>query len=464
MQKEDVQLEAPVARHPDVVPAKEDRTYVGFVFSALVVAIAGGFVLATLLPLMETGTIPGAERVPRLIQAHGWAQLQGWAGLFVAGMSIRLIPRFAGRRPISPRVTLPILLLLLGSVIVRTIAQPFIDGAVGKVVLVVAGIVAAAGIASVAGVILVSLFRGRKRGDAWEIFAWAGGVWWLVWSVYTLIAAFRASDSQLLTPVALDGALTWIVMLGAIGNFIWAVQCRSVPVFFGRKAPKRSIMLAPFTALNGGVFLIALSQAPWPDAMTQRLFAIGLLLVGLAMLVLAPLAGSVWGKATRLRPRSREAARYVLAANRWALVAAVLLIYAGARSGWTGEFESFAAHDAARHAFGVGLITMLIPGMAQLVAPMFALSRAEAKPPDLMERAPFWLLIAAATLRVGAGLAFGHGGDARLHTIALAGALAWLALLIFAISVFLAVRAEPRMKQILAESAAAAAAAKSKKT
>lgn len=463
MQRDDVQLEAPVARHPDVVPAKEDRTYVGFVGSALAVAIAGGFVLATLLPLIETGTLPGVERVPRLIQAHGWAQLQGWAGLFIAGMAIRLIPRFAGRRPISARITLPILLMLLGSVIVRTVSQPFIDGAAGKALLVLAGIAAAAGIASVAGVVLVSLFRGRKRGDAWEIFAWAGGSWWLVWSIYTLVAAFRASEHNLITPAPLDDALTWIVMLGAIGNFIWAVQCRSVPVFFGRKAPRRSRMLAPFAALNGGVLLIAVSQAAWPDEVTQRLFAAGLLLVGLAMLVLAPQAGSIWGKATRLRPRSRAAARYVLAANWWAIVAAILLIYAGARSGWTGEFESFAARDAARHAFGVGLITMLIPGMAQLVAPMFALSRAEAKPPDLMERAPFWLLIAAATLRVGAGLAFGHGGDARLHTVALAGALAWLALVIFAISVFLAVRAEPRMKQILAESAAAAAAAKSKK-
>ena len=45
-------------------------------------------------------------------------------------------------------------------------------------------------------------------------------------------------------------------MLGAVGNFIWAVQSRSVPIFFGRKAPGLRVLLAPGLLLNGGVALL----------------------------------------------------------------------------------------------------------------------------------------------------------------------------------------------------------------
>jgi hypothetical protein len=455
--KDDIQLEAPLARHPDVTPAVEDHTYIGYVGSALFMAIAGGFLLATLLPLMETGTIPGAERVPRMIQAHGWAQLQGWAGLFVAGMAVRLIPRFAGRKPIPSSITLPILVLLLASIIARTVAEPFMSGTAGKAALLTAGTASAAGMLGVAAVLAVTLGRGRRRGETWEMFAWFGAAWWGAWAAYTLVAAIRASDHGLLTPRALDDAMTWIVMFGAIANFIWAVQSRSVPVFFGRKVPKRRATLGPAIVLNAGVVLVALSQASWGGETGARLFGIGFIAMGAGTIAIAPLAGALWGTAHRLRPKARSASRFVLAANWWAIAAGMLLLYAGARTAWSGSFEAPAARDAARHAFGVGMITMLIPGMAQLIAPVFALGRAEARTAGLLERLPFWLLLSAAALRVGAALVAGHGDStARLHLVSTSGALAWLGLVLFAITVFKAVRSEPRMKAQLMASAMAA--------
>jgi hypothetical protein len=457
MANDDIQLEPPVAKHADVTPAVEDRSYIWYIGSALFMAIAGGFVLATLLPLIETGTIPGVERVPRLIQAHGWAQLQGWAGLFVAGMAVRLIPRFAGRRPIQRSITVPILVLLLASVIVRTVAEPFLSGAFGEAVVIAAGASGAAGMAGVAAVLLVTLARGRRRGETWEMLAWFGAAWWAAWAVYTLVAAIRASEHGLLTPRPLDDALTWIVMFGVVANFIWAVQSRSVPVFFGRKVPRLRMALGPAVVLNAGVALIAISQASWPDAASSRIFGVGFVCMGAGSVAIAPMAGALWGEAHRLRPKARSASRVVLAANWWAIVAGLLLIYAGGRTAWAGSFESQPARDAARHAFGVGVITMLIPGMAQLIAPVFAIGRAESRTPGLLERLPFWLLLGAAVLRVGAALTAGHGDDTmRLHVVSTSGALAWLGLVLFAITVFQSVRSEPRRKAQLMASAMAA--------
>ena len=149
-------------------------------------------------------------------------------------------------------------------------------------------------------------------------------------------------------------------MLGAVGNFIWSVQSRSVPIFFGRKTPTlRQVEIIPAAMLNSGVACIF--AAGWLDA-NERLMNLGFALAGVALIWLAPRAGSCWGTAKRLRPRARAAARFVLAANLSAVVCGVLLLWASLLGG------DYGVHDAARHAFGLGVITMLIVGMAQLVA------------------------------------------------------------------------------------------------
>ncbi|MCK9517748.1 MAG: hypothetical protein M0R74_01795 [Dehalococcoidia bacterium] len=451
-QGQDIQLEPPTARHADVTPAVEDRSYIGYVASALVIALAAGFLLAVIVPLTATGTLPWDERLPQLVQAHGWAQLQGWAGLFVAGMAMRLIPRFAGRPPIPVRVTLPVLVLLVVGVVWRTIAQSFFTGTLGEVSLVVSGVIAAGGTLSVSAVLAVTLAKGRKRREPWRYFAWAGTAWWAAWGVLMVPAAIRAADNGRFIPLHMEDVLTWLVIFGAVGNFVWSVQSRSVPVFFGRKTPPIRKVVVPGVLLNAGAALIVLSLLDLSPEANERLLGAGFVLAGGASAWLAPIAGSVWGEAHRLRPRARAAARYVLAANVATLLGGVLLAWSGAASMFSGEFELFGFRDAARHAFGLGMITMLIFGMAQLVAPMFALARAEARPPRLSEVLPFWLLVTATLLRILSGLLLEVDSidlEPRMHTASLAGAMAWVAIALFASTVVRAVRSEPRMKELL---------------
>lgn len=451
----DIQIEPPTVKSPETALAVEDRSYLAYIASALAVAVFGGFALAVLLPLAETGTFGWGDRVPQLIQAHGWAQLQGWAGLFVAGMAMRLIPRFGGRQPIPRRVTLAILVPLVASVVVRTVVEPFGSGAVGDWLVVLAAALGALGMLGVSAVLAVTLAKGRKRPEPWRFFAWAGAAWWFAWAAFTLGAALRSVHNDRYTSATLDDALTWIVIAGGIGNFVFGVQSRSVPVFFGRKTPSIRQAVVPGALLNFGAALIAASLFPWPARTGWRLEGAGLAAVAVGMLWLAPLAGSIRGRAHRLRPRSRAAARYVLAANLATMAGAACLAWAGGHTFVLGDFEAYGFRDAARHAFGLGMITMLILGMARLVAPVFALERAEVRAAGLVERMPFWLLVAALVLRMGTGLAAGHVGlDSRMHTAAAAGSLAWLALLLFALSVVRAIRAEPRMKQLLASATA----------
>ncbi|MBI2765555.1 MAG: hypothetical protein HYX53_06535 [Chloroflexi bacterium] len=452
--RDEVLLAGPLVRGTDIVPAVEDRSYLVFIAGALLAAIGGGFLLGVLVSLSEAGAFL-EDRSPWLIQAHGWAQLEGWGGLFVAGMGFRLLPRFAGRRPLPRRANLAVFALLFAGVVVRTFAQAG-DGGRASAAGVLLGLVLwGTGALAFSLVLAWTLARGRGRGQPWHAFAAAGAAWWGAWAIAGVAAGVRGARNDAYVPSTLDDALTWVAMLGAIGNFIWAVQSRSVPIFFGRRTPPLRRVIVPGVLLNTGVAL--LYTAAWLDegGTRERLVGAGFVMSGVALAWLAPVAGSCWGKATRLRPRARAAARFVLLANEMAVLSGVLLAWAGARTLADGGFAAEGVRDAARHAFGAGVLTLLIVGMAQLVAPFFALQRVEPRSVWLLDHGVFWLLAAAAMLRVAAGLLLGHvATEGRMQMAAAAGTLAWLGLVVFAFAVARAVRGESAAKAAIAAAAA----------
>jgi uncharacterized protein involved in response to NO len=449
----DIPLEAPLVRHADVVPAVEDRSYVAFIGGAVFMALAGGFASGVLVSFAAAGAF-WETRVPWLTQAHGWAQLEGWAGLFVAGMGLRLFPRFAGRRPVHRPLNLAVFGLLFGGVALRTVTQPLPGDLASAAGLLAGQVLWAAGAVVFAALLGVVLVRGRGRHEPWRVFAMAGAGCWVAWAAGSVAAGIRGARNEAFVPTALDDPLTWVAMLGAVGNFIWAVQSRSVPIFFGRKTPRLGRVAAPGIALNAGVAL--LFAACWLDAGEShaRLTGAGFLLAAGGIAWLAPIAGSCWGTPRRLRPRARAAARFVLAANIAAVLCAVLLAWAGVRTLQEEAFAAPGARDAARHAFGAGVITLLIVGMAQLVAPFFALRRVEGRG-RLSDHAVFAMLVSAALLRVLGGLLTDRLDlEPRMHLNAVAGTLAWLGLALFATTAWRAFRDEPRVAAALAAGAA----------
>jgi len=86
--------------------ATDDTTYVWYVATALIVELIGGPAIGVLMYLARSGML--SSHLPELVQAHGSLQLLGWAGLFVAGMAQRLVPRLAGRPPVRA-AALPLL-------------------------------------------------------------------------------------------------------------------------------------------------------------------------------------------------------------------------------------------------------------------------------------------------------------------------------------------------------------------
>jgi len=349
-----------------------------------------------------------------------------------------------GRPPVRRRVTLPLLFTLALAGCASMTLQPWATGMLAEVTAMatVWPPHRGTGLAT----ILAWTWQGRKPHDPWRYFAWAGTAWWGVLAILLVAWGIRAATNEGLAPVAWDDVANWVVVLGPIGNFIWSVQSRSVPIFFGRKTPTWRQAVVPGVAYNAGAALVALSLVFEGEA-AARLSGGGLLLAGTGMVWLPVIAGSVWGRAKRLRPRAKPAARFVLGAN-IAAVCGSVLVWAGRKRWETASMRlpragRGTAHRGARDDYDAD------PGHG---AAGSAGVRLERRKPGtaLYERAPFWLLLVALVLRAGSALLADQiSYDARMHSAAAAGVLAWLAIAIFAVSVLRAARAEPATKRAL---------------
>ena len=409
--------------------AGDDSTYVWYVATALMVELVGGPAIGALMYLARSGLLP--SHLPELVQAHGSLQLLGWAGLFVAGMAQRLVPRLAGRPPVRT-AALPLLVLLAGGAVLRAVGQA-VGTAPGGTVALAGSLLSAAGMIGVAVVLAASLHHRRSPMAGWVVLAWSGCAWWGVWAILEASGGVLGASNGGLVPAWFDEPAVLVVTLGAIGSFIWAIQSRMVPIFFGRKQPTLGALAGPVVLYNLGLMVILLTlvmtAAGRGVGPGGSIMSAGLGLVGVGVIWLAAAVGAVTGVPHRLRAASRPLARFAVSADRWAVLAGAMwiaafagpLIYQGApRHNFT---------DTALHAYGTGVITMLIAGMVQMVAPVFARARIEARPPSLVERSVWPLLWGATAARVAAALAGGYaGGDTFTALAVLSGVLGWAGL------------------------------------
>ena len=215
-----------------------DRVHLPFMLAGLGAALLVGFVLGPAIPLLQHGAIRlGGLGVEGAIQAHGAAQLSGWAGLLVVGMGLRLLPRFAGRPPLAPAVAAMLWVLLVSGLVLRVVGQLG-----GPTVLLPVGLsLQALGRIGFVAVVVVIITTATAARTSWMIAALAGIAGWLSWAVADLVAARAASHG--LIPEGIDSASTYLALFTSIGPFIWAVQSRSVPTFFGRSVPTTKRLL-----------------------------------------------------------------------------------------------------------------------------------------------------------------------------------------------------------------------------
>lgn len=442
-----------------------------FVYAALCIALTAGFGYAAVLAFQIGFDLPLGDWLVSGLQAHGHAQLWGWAGLFIVGVSLHFIPRMAGAPLRFPRLLPWTCGLLAGGVGLRAVAQPLLDVYAGGGVRLalrwgmgLAALMEAAGVGLYLLLIVPAVWRAGTGADRpamrpvrpFLVTALIG--WGLSTLLVTCLSLSAALDDRSVLELSWNrfGAEVYLgLVLLPVGM---AFSVRTFPLYLRLPAPRWPVRLVAGLYLFGFAMerlpelLSLLSLLPSDGGIRALLSGAGRGIRGAALIwfvweldVLlrrkAPWTAERVGEPEPDRRKTREGLpdygefgrfeRLLYAAYVWLFVAAGLEVGGGVTMMLKGAPPAHA--DAVRHAYLAGFISLLIFGMAPRMMPGFVHVRRLAFPG--LVNATLYMAGLAAFFRVtplllpgdliGRFPALGRGST---YAFGLSGMLGWAAI------------------------------------
>ncbi|HYM16591.1 MAG TPA: NnrS family protein [Dehalococcoidia bacterium] len=414
----------------------DDAPYRAYIIASLSLAIFGGFALAVLLPLAQALSWDWGNSWDALVQVHGQLQLEGFAGLFVMGMALRLMPRFSGVPLAFPALATAAMPLIAASLVLRALAQPAADGVPRDAALFASAALLLAGASAFAAVVLRMLARPTSKADATG--------WFFVLGALSAVAAAALNAWLVLdmarnsTPLASLGrqpALIFLQLYGVVLTFVGGVSTRAVPTFTGRpRAPRLGRATAALLTTGVVVYVVASLRASYAYSRTAaRAEDAGLLLVAAALLAVVWMTGVFHPRANRVGAATRYQFQLVRAALGWLAFASLLTVWYAVRALRDGVLVDSFEMDAIRHALTVGVLTMIILGMGMMILPEFAGRRIQHPRESWVAVVILVALNAAAVLRIWPAIeGLNWLSSSRYWPMAAAGVLAASSVVVFA--------------------------------
>jgi hypothetical protein len=393
---------------PDPLPERRlARMLAAYIASGLVFLTLPG----TLLGVRNLLGISAARRAAvsaASIQAHGHAQLFGWAGTFIIGISLYTLPKFRGSMCRSIPLAWAMWGMWTAGVALRWYAG-IAQRALPAAFRVSAGLELA-----VAALLVWQCSRAGERhakGQAWELPVFAGFAGLLATLAWQLFFAAGPLAAPALPPApdrALISLALWVFCFPvAIGY-----SAKFFPGLMGTAPAKRGATRAAMAALVPGAIGYAAGWTPLSAGAT------------LGAVSLACWSLRIFHRAAGRPKLSGVDARYpefVRLSYAWLLIAAILG-FGAERPGMLG---------ASRHAFTVGFLATLIFAIGPRILPSFLNSRVLWSP--RLMRWSLALLTAGCALRViSEPLAYGGAWPALWNVLAASGLVELAAVLLFA--------------------------------
>lgn len=373
-----LRLDAALGKPPFADPAPERRLarlLAGFIATGLFFLILPGTLLGV-WNLLGISSRHQAEAVSAVwIQAHGHAQLFGWVGTFILGISLYTVPKFRGGMTRS----VPVGWLMLAMWFVALAARW--STGVWEAGWRVAWPVSAA-LELLVAILLVWQCSARgpshRSGEIWEtlIFAGFGGlILTLSWQLALLLRPLPAPLIPLAQNQVLIALALWVFYLPVVLGFC----ARFFPGLIGTAKPSAG-------GARASLAMLALAAAGYMmDFPRSAAVAVAgaALLGGWSLGVFRSTVRPV--KTTGVDPHYPWFARLAYV---WLAIASLLGLGAS-HPGVLG---------ASRHALTVGFLATLIFSIGMRILPSFLNSRELWRP--VLMRASLWLLTAGCALRV----------------------------------------------------------------
>jgi hypothetical protein len=356
---------------------RQNQFYRPFLRGALVTVLTIGCTLGAInLAVMGFGADLNAVWVP-LIQAHGYAQVFGWVGLFIMGIAYHTVPRFFLRPLRRPGLVLPSFGLTGAALALRFVAQPFAaQYPLAAAALVVSALLGLGGMSLFAWAMVDTLRQGSDRlgTPAGTIYLATGFTWLWIGQVVTLgLMVALAWTGQDAIPAAWDAPYLRLVLSGAIVTTILGYTLRTVPHLLGLKPPPARIMRVILAGYTAAVLVQIAADSGLAGAGSHGLGALGAVVELGALAGFAGLSGVFNPAALRTTPlavRNPWPERFIRMAYGWLLISAALNLAYSLRA-WGGSPVPHAFVASYHHALTVGFISMMILGMSMRLVPVF---------------------------------------------------------------------------------------------
>lgn len=306
-------------------------------------------------------------------QAHGMAQIFGFAGLFTMGIAYHVVPRFrngAIKFPWPQRTSLTAILI---AVVLRFVGQVVVGYPLAGVLLIASGVMLLAGALVFAVTIINTLLTGRNQHGTVERWVLSGVISLVIASgLHMILVAWLVQHEAAIAPAFLSTAVISSALLGFVGNFIMGVSTRAVTGFMGLASQHKRVELVSFAMLQVGL-LIAMSSSAIEAP--SEFFASGMLIVALAVLLFV-LALRIFERRPKRRPPASPGAYlrfhwFIRCAYGWLIVDAIVI---GLESIGTLTGNRLLPNEYASpviHIFTVGFVTSMIIGVGSRMLPLF---------------------------------------------------------------------------------------------
>ena len=412
---------------------KHATFHMAFIWVALTVALAAGFPIAAHLSFVTGLGFPVSRGFASFMQVHGHAQLVGWMGLFIIGVSLHVIPRLAGVPIAQPQWlrTIPWSMALgLG---LRSIGQsvlPYLTGTLAMRpvawLVVVSGVLEAWGILSYVCILYITI-RGMAPAEQRPALLAVKPYFGMMLAGWVLYASFNAVllvQMAIHQSTVLDPAWNHLAMQGFVGLVLlpvaFAFSVRMFPLYLRLAVPDWSVRGVAYTYL-GALLVQVLPTAPplaqLAPGFSRTLVHLGMVLRGgvilwfVWQLDVLTRRRAPWTMHRKFQPGSERRPtrpglpdygefggfeRLVYAAYIWLIVAAAGEVVAGLAT-LLGR-PLLVSQSVLLHLYLLGFITLLIFGMAVRMLPGFLRQRRVAS--AALVSATFWLGNAAVVSRV----------------------------------------------------------------
>ena len=424
---------SPVPRAAALPTVPRPAGYVRFFTVSLLFALTFGSTLGALT--LATLTLPwsflGGLSTDSAKLAHGYAQVFGFAALFVMGVAYHVIPRFKGAPLAAPGVASASFWLQAGGVLAITVGVLAGPPVVGPTWLAGAIALLAAAL-SFGWVVHHSLAAGAPTPEGFERYLRAGCAWLVVAAALAVVAAAGVGPLQ---PAVWEAAL-W----GFGASWILGMSLRIVPVFLGLSPLSQRTSGALFAGYQLAVLawvIVAVIETWTPLPGGRALAGVALSLMVGAFVLQLGILGS-WEDQGKVGDRGYE--KFLVAAYGWLLVALAFIPAWSAASALVGDTVPALVLDFGRHAFTLGFLTQMIIGAAARLIPVFAGTPLWSKG---WRDTAFYLLNAAVVARGLEVLVEVVGLSGVWPYISLSGLLGVGAFGAFAVNVFMTMRAYP---------------------